>query len=310
MNKKCWLVMLVLGVVLTGCPVPLVNIPDKPEETEETIPDKPEETEETIPDKPEEAEAECHVQENPGTPAVLAEYEVRGVFFNEEGVQIGEPEAISLMGFIPSENGPVQLDFISTGQLEFINIQVEYRLVNGDYDYLNILSEYWGRGVGGLGKGKVNHTETETPFWYDEKMEDMKEWLAHVLVPFSEEFLRARVSVSFRYLVEPEQLQSFVCTILNPNDLDQDYLPDDWEAGYPCFVEQEEGNTALYGQNGYADGDALSNYDEMLHGTDPCLADSDGDGFDDDEEIWGGWRTNPLDGGDHPPYPSTEPGKG
>ena len=46
------------------------------------------------------------------------------------------------------------------------------------------------------------------------------------------------------------------------------------------------------------DGDGLSNSDEESLGSDPNVADSDGDGWDDGEEVDG--NTSPVDAEDHP----------
>jgi len=47
-----------------------------------------------------------------------------------------------------------------------------------------------------------------------------------------------------------------------------------------------------------ADGDGLSDSEEMVFGTDPDLADTDGDGWEDGEEVVG--NTDPLKRRDHP----------
>ncbi|HUF60690.1 MAG TPA: LamG-like jellyroll fold domain-containing protein [Verrucomicrobiales bacterium] len=69
-------------------------------------------------------------------------------------------------------------------------------------------------------------------------------------------------------------------------DLDGDGLPDVWE-------EQVFGNTAQTGE-GDADEDGLSNGDEFRFGTNPTVADTDGDGLSDGAEVAGNPPTNPL----------------
>lgn len=290
-----FLAVLVMGLSLVGCP-PIEEIPELPipdvsegEIPTEEVPDIP------IPEKPEEGGV---IHPEP----FWANYEVQASFFDEDGLLVGEPEEILLGRFIPAENGPVQLDFISTASLVFSSIQIDYRLKNGESDYLNILSGYWG------GRGKNN--SKNTPFWYDET--ECHGGSAHLLVPFSVEILSAKVSVSWYYTDAPWQAQSFDCTLLSPDDLDQDHLLDAWENSYDCFSEaNQEANPVMYGPWGFPDGDSLSNQDEMSYGTNPCLADTDGDGFSDSDEIRDWLGTNPNDINDHPPVNEEgEPGKG
>ena len=97
--------------------------------------------------------------------------------------------------------------------------------------------------------------------------------------------------------------------LVNPGGLDGDELPDPWELTYFPNLNQTEDDDAepdglTNGQEfnlgtnptlADTDGDELSDGDEFnQYGTDPALADSDGDGLDDGEEINGDPATNPL----------------
>ncbi len=69
-------------------------------------------------------------------------------------------------------------------------------------------------------------------------------------------------------------------------DTDEDGLPDWWEMAHFGHLD--------YGPDFDADGDGLSDYAEVfVHGTDPTLADTDGDGVDDGLELARG--TDPTD---------------
>lgn len=70
------------------------------------------------------------------------------------------------------------------------------------------------------------------------------------------------------------------------NDLDDDYLPDDWEEHYGLDVtDNGSKDRARQGEHGDHDGDGLTNREEYLLGTDPCNPDTDGDGVGDYDEI-------------------------
>nr|NJM04299.1 RHS repeat protein [Desulfobacula sp.] len=76
-------------------------------------------------------------------------------------------------------------------------------------------------------------------------------------------------------------------------DADEDQLPDGWEIQYG-LDPNDPGDAGLD-----ADGDGLTNLQELESGTDPTLSDTDGDGFSDGDEIALG--TNPLDRNAYPP---------
>ena len=76
-------------------------------------------------------------------------------------------------------------------------------------------------------------------------------------------------------------------TVSTQGDLDQDGMPDDWEIANglnpndPVDAQEDK------------DGDGLSNLEEFKQGTNPALADSDGDGLKDASEL-STHHTNPL----------------
>ncbi len=74
--------------------------------------------------------------------------------------------------------------------------------------------------------------------------------------------------------------------IVNADDFDGDGMPDDWERRNGLRVDMED---AKYDY----DYDGLTNLDESSYHTDPYAYDSDGDGYDDKEEIDRG--SDPLD---------------
>lgn len=80
----------------------------------------------------------------------------------------------------------------------------------------------------------------------------------------------------------------------NPDDLDDDYLPDSWETETGLDPEDNgRGNPEKEGERGDHDGDNLTNREEYLAGTDPTNPDTDGDGVEDGEEVHG-FGSNPL----------------
>ena len=65
-------------------------------------------------------------------------------------------------------------------------------------------------------------------------------------------------------------------------DSDRDKIPDAWENQYGL-------NNLLPNAAEDADGDGLSNWQEYLHGTNPLVADTDSDGYNDAQEIRNGY---------------------
>lgn len=87
-----------------------------------------------------------------------------------------------------------------------------------------------------------------------------------------------------RQLIDPENL-FFYRPESDNNDLDDDYLPDDWEKKYGLDPQNAGTQDAsLQGERGDFDQDGLTNHEEYLAGTDPTNSDTDGDGFSDGEE--------------------------
>lgn len=81
--------------------------------------------------------------------------------------------------------------------------------------------------------------------------------------------------------------------LIPPEDLDDDSLPDAWEAGFGLSTTDNGfSDIAKEGERGDFDGDGLTNREEYLLGTNPALADSDGDGLTDYDEVHT-YLTNP-----------------
>ena len=67
----------------------------------------------------------------------------------------------------------------------------------------------------------------------------------------------------------------------DPNDSDDDYLPDDWEKNNNLRTDSNGRYTQAEGRLGDLDGDGLTNVEEWVLGTRADMADTDGDGIDD-----------------------------
>jgi hypothetical protein len=83
----------------------------------------------------------------------------------------------------------------------------------------------------------------------------------------------------------------------DPNDQDDDDLPDDWEIRYLLDATNPRGDN---GPLGDPDRDRYTNAEELRLGTDPNNLDTDGDGISDYDEIHT-YHTNPLDKDTIPP---------
>lgn len=83
--------------------------------------------------------------------------------------------------------------------------------------------------------------------------------------------------------IDPSQIVSYAG---DPDDLDDDYLPDSWEKKFGLDVaDNGSRDHGKQGEDGDFDGDRLTNREEFLAGTNPCSADTDGDGLGDFDEI-------------------------
>lgn len=70
------------------------------------------------------------------------------------------------------------------------------------------------------------------------------------------------------------------------DDIDDDYLPDGWEFDVGLDPQDSGSRDSLrQGEYGDFDEDKLTNREEFLLGTNPCLADTDGDGVGDHDEL-------------------------
>ncbi len=76
-------------------------------------------------------------------------------------------------------------------------------------------------------------------------------------------------------------------------DADDDYLPDAWETTAGLSPTLNGRTDRKQGQNGDFDADGLSNLEEYQLGTNPKLADTDGDGVKDRDEVVT-YKSNPL----------------
>lgn len=76
----------------------------------------------------------------------------------------------------------------------------------------------------------------------------------------------------------------------DPNDLDDDDLPDDWETRYSLDPANPRGDHGPYGD---PDRDGFTNEEELRRGTNPNSRDTDGDGISDFDEIHT-YHTDPL----------------
>jgi RHS repeat-associated protein len=92
--------------------------------------------------------------------------------------------------------------------------------------------------------------------------------------------------------------QSIGSDLINP-DTDGDLLPDGFEYDATCLdplvaETYVVGGETKEAKDGDPDNDGLTNLNEYIHGTDPCVADSDNDTIDDNVEVEAGSDPNDL----------------
>lgn len=85
-----------------------------------------------------------------------------------------------------------------------------------------------------------------------------------------------------RQVIDPASLRTHLA---DSDDNDDDYLPDGWESLRGLNPNDNGLIDARQGEYGDYDADLLTNHEEWLLGTNPCNADSDGDGYDDHREL-------------------------
>jgi hypothetical protein len=74
--------------------------------------------------------------------------------------------------------------------------------------------------------------------------------------------------------------------VKTPDDADDDYLPDAWESQYGLDpLDNGLHSPVRQGERGDFDNDGLTNREEYLFGTNPTVADTDGDGVSDLDEV-------------------------
>ena len=88
-------------------------------------------------------------------------------------------------------------------------------------------------------------------------------------------------------LISSDNLVAF---FRDPNDQDDDDLPDDWETRYGLDATEPRGD---HGPQGDPDRDRYTNAEELALGTNPNNLDTDGDGISDYDELHT-YKTNPL----------------
>lgn len=109
-----------------------------------------------------------------------------------------------------------------------------------------------------------------------------------------------------REIIPQGQFKSF---LKDPNDVDDDDMPDDWERLYGLDATDNGSRSSRQAGHADYDYDGLTNREEYLAGTNPTKADSDLDGFSDLSEVTLGTAPNRADvsfnvatslaGGDH-----------
>lgn len=115
----------------------------------------------------------------------------------------------------------------------------------------------------------------------------------YIEVLHKEQYGDDHVSVAWEYsgqvrsVISGEYLKTWIS---DPDDYDEDLLLDSWEAAYGLLTDSDRGDNGYYGD---PDEDSLPNYLEMANGTNPLVADTDGDGFNDYLELFDLF-TNPL----------------
>ena len=234
------------------------------------------------------------------------DYTVQAVYYDEENQEVSGPSPVTeVTDYVISRGGPVEFQFdITTNslvdQISLREVNVEYLWTNGQVTPVDLMSYQKIKNLKGLASEEVLVGTLVLIYGFHE-WEDGRYF--GVKIPFGPGLVEARVSIEFRYNNGQDREFS---TIIRHNrpivDIDDDGLSDDWESQWPCFSGQE-GNPR-YSADGHADGDGLTNLEELLWGTDPCDSDSDNDGIDDGDEVRG--HTDPNDEDDPVALPDLE----
>lgn len=152
------------------------------------------------------------------------------------------------------------------------------------------------------GDGLYDRTESKNRFWVDENSDGFKsnEETDYILNPFFHDLPTAdHDNDGLTSLYEQDNPGPNLIKLDPANyDSDGDLLPDGWETLYaglsPTIFNDINADTEINSSGGAGDG--LTVFEEWIHGTDPTVADTDGDAEDDGPEVNAG--SDPTDASD------------